>query len=169
MSREFGHPQIKPEEITYDLKDKIGEGCFGSVYRGSCRGCQVAVKVPHRTVLNPGQFIREVKVLSKLHHPNVCLFMGACLSPQKVMIVSELLDGNVETLVLNKKNRFKLSALIAMAIDAAKGMAWLHGNTPPIYHRDLKIANLLYDEQGKVKVKKKLSLFPSPQKIFSEK
>lgn len=145
----FGPPQIAFDEIN--LLEEIGRGYFGIVYRAIVRGCEVAVKVPHREVSNPAQFMREVNVLSKLFHPNVCLFMGACLT-KKVMIVSELMKGDVETLLLNKENKFKLSELISMALDAAKGMAWLHGNNPPVYHRDLKIANLLYDDSMKIKV-----------------
>ena len=147
---QFGPPQIGADEIA--IGEKIGEGYFGSVYKGYCRGCPVAVKVPHRGVANPSQFRKEVNVLSKINHPNVCLFMGACLSRQKVMIVSELMCGDVESLLLDNKNKFKLSELIGFAIDAARGMAWLHGNKPPVFHRDLKIANLLYDETMKVKV-----------------
>ena len=147
---QFGPPQIGIEEIT--IGESIGSGCFGGVYKGFCRGINVAVKIPHRGVVNPSQFRKEVNVLSKINHPNVCLFMGACLSRPKVMIVSELMCGDVENLVLNKKNKFKLSELIGFAIDAARGMAWLHGNKPPVFHRDLKIANLLYDETMKVKV-----------------
>jgi hypothetical protein len=145
----FGPPQIGFDEIN--LLEEKGRGYFGIVYRAMVRGCEVAVKVPHREVSNPAQFMREVNVLSKLFHPNVCLFMGACLS-KKVMIVTELMKGDVETLLLNKDNKFKLSELISMALDAAKGMAWLHGNNPPVYHRDLKIANLLYDDSMKIKV-----------------
>mmetsp|Transcript_29371 Transcript_29371/g.45390 ORF Transcript_29371/g.45390 Transcript_29371/m.45390 type:complete len:600 (-) Transcript_29371:32-1831(-) len=147
---QFGPPQIGAEEIT--IGESIGSGCFGGVFKGFCRGINVAVKIPHRGVVNPSQFRKEVNVLSKINHPNVCLFMGACLSRPKVMIVSELMCGDVENLVLNKKNKFKLSELIGFAIDAARGMAWLHGNKPPVFHRDLKIANLLYDETMKVKV-----------------
>jgi len=38
------------------------------------------------------------------------------------------------------------------AKESAQGMAWLHANNPVVIHRDLKLANLLYDEHGIVKV-----------------
>lgn len=40
-------PEIKNEEIVYSEADVLGEGTFGVVYKGRCRGCQVAIKV-HR-------------------------------------------------------------------------------------------------------------------------
>ena len=43
--------------------------------------------------------------------------------------------------------------LLSMALDAAKGMLYLHTRTPPIAHRDLKSANLLVDSQWRVKVR----------------
>jgi hypothetical protein len=42
--------------------------------------------------------------------------------------------------------------LLGMALDAAKGMLYLHTRGPPIAHRDLKSANLLVDSQWRVKV-----------------
>lgn len=39
-----------------------------------------------------------------------------------------------------------------MALDAAKGMLYLHISQPPILHRDLKSANLLVSKHWKVKV-----------------
>jgi len=89
--------------------------------------------------------------MSKLYHPNVCLFMGASVIPGKVKIVTELMQGDVEKL-LKQQTDLSLSARLKMAKDAAQGMAWLHGNTPPVIHRDLKTANLLYDENMRIKV-----------------
>ncbi|EFN53383.1 hypothetical protein CHLNCDRAFT_25821 [Chlorella variabilis] len=42
--------------------------------------------------------------------------------------------------------------LLSLALDAAKGMLYLHSRSPPIAHRDLKSANLLVDSQWHVKV-----------------
>jgi hypothetical protein len=42
-------PEIRKEEIQ--LGEKIGEGCFGKVYKGKCRGATVAVKARNELVL----------------------------------------------------------------------------------------------------------------------
>lgn len=132
----------------------IGEGVFGKVYRGQCRSVDVAVKVPNKQRFDQKQlaaFQHEVQIMSKIFHPNVCLFMGACLAPGNVRIVTELMKGDLERLLLSS-TPLSFSSRMKMAKDAAQGMAWLHGNDPPVYHRDLKAANLLYDDNHRIKV-----------------
>ncbi|KAF2077940.1 hypothetical protein CYY_000741 [Polysphondylium violaceum] len=152
-----GPPEILPEEIEYDLKlDFLGQGSFGSVYKGRCRGQEVAVKVPRKQKLNLYEltsFRHEVKIMSKIFHPNVVLFLGACTQSGKMQIVTELCQTDLEKLLHNDrtKKEFSLFRRMQMAKDAALGMNWLHGITR-IVHNDLKTANLLVDINLRVKV-----------------
>jgi len=64
-----------------ELKERIGLGSFGEVYRGFYRGTEVAVKRLRETQLTDKllqEFICETQILCELRHPNVVLFMGAC-------------------------------------------------------------------------------------------
>ncbi|EGG23899.1 SH2 domain-containing protein [Cavenderia fasciculata] len=152
-----GPPEILPEEIEYDLKnDFLGQGSFGSVYKGKCRGQEVAVKVPRKQKLNLYEltsFRHEVKIMSKIFHPNVVLFLGACTQSGKMQIVTELCQTDLERLLHNDrtKKEFSLFRRMQMAKDAALGMNWLHGITR-IVHNDLKTANLLVDSNLRIKV-----------------
>lgn len=69
-----GPPEISPEEVKYDpIRDLIGEGAFGKVYRATCRGKLVAVKVPTKQDLTEHQqrlFRHEVTIMRKVFHPN---------------------------------------------------------------------------------------------------
>jgi hypothetical protein len=59
----FGPPEILPEELTYHTK--IGGGCFGSVFRGECRGKEVAIKKLFRQDLSEkalNDFKKEVEI-----------------------------------------------------------------------------------------------------------
>jgi serine/threonine protein kinase len=69
----FGPPEIHPYEI--ELQEKIGHGSFGSVYKGRCRGKDVAIKILHKPITDEkalASFKKEVaimrydKVLKKL-------------------------------------------------------------------------------------------------------
>ena len=131
---------------------------FGQVWKGECRGTEVAVKIPNRASLTPAQmqaFQTEMEIMKKIPHPNCCLFMGAHVDEQKrsLQIVTELCAGDMNKLILEDKRPFPLSQRLHWALQAARGLAWLHSLLPsPILHRDLKLANLLYDAEMNVKV-----------------
>lgn len=60
--------------------------------------------------------------------------------------------GSLWDLLHNVEVHIEWQVLLSMARDAAKGMAYLHGLSPPILHRDLKTLNLLVDAYNTVKV-----------------
>ena len=81
------------------LEDVIGGGGFGQVWRARWKGTPVAVKVltgsaqaetVSKAVLE--EFIAEINMVSGMRHPNICLFMGACLDPPNRAIVTELCE-----------------------------------------------------------------------------
>jgi len=147
-------PEILPEEI--ELGKLIGEGTFGKVYQGKCRGKEVAVKVFKNMDLSEDEkagFREEVKIMSKLVHPNLVLFLGACTSGDEYRIVTDLMPKDLETLFLKEKAKgFSLYDRIKMLKHAALGMNWLHCSNPVFIHRDLKLSNLLVDNDYKVHV-----------------
>eukprot|EP01127_Copromyxa_protea_P020928 TRINITY_DN7069_c0_g1_i1.p1 TRINITY_DN7069_c0_g1~~TRINITY_DN7069_c0_g1_i1.p1 ORF type:complete len:562 (+),score=85.34 TRINITY_DN7069_c0_g1_i1:30-1715(+) len=152
----FGPPEISPSEIVYDEElDFIGEGVFGRVFKGTCRQCSVAVKVPRNqqlTATELNDLRREVAIMSQIFHPNVVLFMGASTIPGSIKIVTEKMVTDVEKFLRTTKAQQMAPFMrFNMALDAAKGMSWLHG-IHNLIHRDLKPANLLVDANHNVKV-----------------
>jgi len=149
-----GPPEIAPHEIDYF--EKIGVGCFGHVYRGKCRGKEVAVKKLFRQDLDEKvlmDFKKEIEICSRLQHPNVVLFMGACTIPGHMAIVTELMKkGNLQQVLHDNSLSLTLYRRLKMAKDAALSINWLHCSNPQIIHRDIKPSNLLIDANGTVKV-----------------
>eukprot|EP01103_Thecamoeba_quadrilineata_P005223 TRINITY_DN1504_c0_g1_i1.p1 TRINITY_DN1504_c0_g1~~TRINITY_DN1504_c0_g1_i1.p1 ORF type:complete len:548 (+),score=107.96 TRINITY_DN1504_c0_g1_i1:25-1644(+) len=144
---------LKKDEIH--LKTNLGQGQYGKIYVGHCRGTEVAVKVPIRQRLSAAEvagFRTEIEIMRKISHPNLCLFMGAVLEEQNIIIVTELLKGDVEKEIHNPDSSATLVERLQWAKDAAQGLAWLHGNKPTVIHRDFKPSNLLIDKSGTVKV-----------------
>eukprot|EP01130_Rhizamoeba_saxonica_P001928 TRINITY_DN11748_c0_g1_i1.p1 TRINITY_DN11748_c0_g1~~TRINITY_DN11748_c0_g1_i1.p1 ORF type:complete len:517 (+),score=91.27 TRINITY_DN11748_c0_g1_i1:6-1556(+) len=148
-----GPPEILPEEIEYDEeKDILGEGYHGKVFKGRCRRTEVAIKVPHMQNLSERElqnFRNEIETMSKIFHPNVVLFLGASTSEGQIKIVTELMSSDLEALLHSKAGRrLPLHRRLNLAVEASKGMNWLHGICNVI-HRDLKPANLLVDRSHK--------------------
>jgi serine/threonine protein kinase len=127
---------------------RLGEGCFGVVWKGECFAKPVAIKYPHIQQLSKEELEdlrREIHIMATNPHPNIVQFMGACTVPGKFAIIMELLDGNLEDLLLSDEGKkLRLFQRLLMAKDAALGMNRLHRTEPAIIHRDFKLENLMY-------------------------
>ncbi|KAL5174725.1 putative serine/threonine-protein kinase SIS8 [Glycine soja] len=146
-------------DIPWDeiaVGERIGLGSYGEVYRGEWHGTEVAVKkLLYQDISGEllEEFKSEVQIMKRLRHPNVVLFMGAVTRPPNLSIVSEFLPrGSLYRLIHRPNNQLDERRRLRMALDAARGMNYLHNCTPVIVHRDLKSPNLLVDKNWVVKV-----------------
>lgn len=122
----------------------VGEGSFGTTYRGEYRGTDVAVKViKYQNDITPkmiSDFKKETTMLEKLRHPCIIGFIGAVHNPGSFAIVTEFAEfGSLSNLIRGGALSYpqKLKALL----DISNGMRYLHNSN--IIHRDLKPANVL--------------------------
>ncbi|XP_010451931.1 PREDICTED: serine/threonine-protein kinase HT1 isoform X3 [Camelina sativa] len=134
------------------IGSKIGQGAHGKVYQGSRYGSEiVAIKVVHRGTKPDekssleSRFIREVNMMSRVQHPNLVKFIGACKDPLMV-IVTELLPGLSlrKYLATIRPQVLHLPLALSFALDISRALDCLHANG--IIHRDLKPDNLLLTE-----------------------
>jgi len=79
------------------LQEVIGGGGFGQVWKATWRGTPVAVKVLTGSAQNTHiakaileEFKAEINLLKGMRHPNICLYMGACVTPPNRAIITEL-------------------------------------------------------------------------------
>ncbi|XP_038972019.1 probable serine/threonine-protein kinase SIS8 isoform X2 [Phoenix dactylifera] len=146
--------EIPWEDIM--LGERIGLGSFGEVYRGEWHGTEVAVKKFLNQEISSDaleEFRSEVRIMKRLRHPNVVLFMGAVTRVPNLSIVTEFLPrGSLFRLIHRPNNQLDERRRLRMALDVARGMNYLHNCTPVIVHRDLKSPNLLVDKNWVVKV-----------------
>jgi len=149
-----GPPEIGPGEV--EKLGVLGDGSFGTVYRGRCRSQEVAIKVLHRQDLDEhslNAFRKEVEIVSRIFHPNILLYMGACTIPGHMCIITELMHkGDLESLLHDEKAALPIVLRMRMARDAALGMTWLHSSNPVFIHRDLKTSNLLVGDDYNIKL-----------------
>ncbi|VDK70940.1 unnamed protein product [Onchocerca ochengi] len=138
-----------------DFQEAIGSGSFGKVYKGTYRGKTVAIKryraVAFGSKSEVNMFCREVSILSKLQHPNVINFVGACLEdPSQFAIITEfLVNGSLFSLLHEQKRVLEMALRLNIGIDVARGMRYLHELAQqPVIHRDLNSHNILLHEDG---------------------
>uniref|UniRef100_A0A915Q6D0 Protein kinase domain-containing protein n=1 Tax=Setaria digitata TaxID=48799 RepID=A0A915Q6D0_9BILA len=138
-----------------DFQEAIGSGSFGKVYKGTYRGKIVAIKryraVAFGSKSEVDMFCREVSILSKLQHPNVINFVGACLDdPSQFAIITEfLVNGSLFSLLHEQKRVLEMALRLNIGIDVARGMRYLHELAQrPVIHRDLNSHNILLHEDG---------------------
>ena len=135
---------IDMEEL--EMKQSIGVGSSCTVYKGTYRHTNVAIKVLRNNSQSvQKEFEREVEVMAKLRHPNLVLFMGASFQ-KGLCIVTEFCYGDTLFSLLHEKHNvlISLKQQVKMAKDTAQGMAFLHSSN--LIHRDLKSLNLLLEE-----------------------
>ncbi|KAL9224239.1 hypothetical protein vseg_000299 [Gypsophila vaccaria] len=151
MSSERGTRKYTAEEIkeaTDFLSEEkvVGEGGYGKVYKGILDHTSVAVKVLREDATDKKEeFLREVRILSQLRHPNLVLLLGVC--PEIGCLVYEYMEnGSLEEHIFRHNGRAPLPwfARFRIAFEVACGLAFLHSRKPePIVHRDLKPGNIL--------------------------
>ncbi|XP_038894505.1 U-box domain-containing protein 33 isoform X2 [Benincasa hispida] len=145
---EFPFREIEEATNNFDPSLKIGEGGYGSIFRGNLRHTMVAIKILHPdSSQGPSEFQQEVNVLSKMRHPNLVMLIGAC--PEAwVLIYEYLCNGSLEDRLSCKDNTPPLSwqTRIRIATELCSALMFLHSSKPhSIIHGDLKPANVLLD------------------------
>jgi eukaryotic-like serine/threonine-protein kinase len=144
----------------YRILDQIGRGGMGYVYRAEHRtmGRHVALKLLSPQLLKTDRardlFLREVRALAQLVHPNIVTAFDAGETAGRFYIVLELVDGpNLDQLV-RAEGPLAVERACEYVRQIALGLSCAHGIG--IVHRDVKPANLLLrrgaDFAGTVKI-----------------
>ncbi|XP_024542701.1 serine/threonine-protein kinase HT1-like [Selaginella moellendorffii] len=126
------------------LTTHLGQGGFGTVYEAIWLGHKFAVKVFPQ---GDTSFAKELAVLEADKHPNVLHIASQSFDEEKqrYSLVMEKMDMDLANYVLKKKNSLPLLSIVAVMLQVATGMAWLHSKN--IIHRDLKPQNILVGEE----------------------
>ncbi|KAJ4941997.1 hypothetical protein JOQ06_011868 [Pogonophryne albipinna] len=133
-----------------EIGEMIGRGRFGKVFHGRWHG-EVAIRLIDIERDNEDQlkaFKREVMGYRNTRHENVVLFMGACMSPPHLAIITSLCKGRtLYSVVRDAKVVLDVNKTRQIAQEMVKGMGYLHAKG--ILHKDMKSKNVFYDN-GKV-------------------
>lgn len=152
VARSFTFKELALATQNFRETNLIGEGGFGSVYKGRLEsGLIVAIKQLNLDGLQGNQeFIVEVLMLSLLHHKNLVNLIGYCTDGDQRLLVYEFMPmGSLENHLFDLepgKKPLSWSTRLKIAAGAAHGLEYLHCEAnPPVIYRDLKSSNILLD------------------------
>lgn len=140
-------------KMTRGFKEKLGQGGFGSVFKGILPGGRpVAIKILGNTKGNGEEFINEVATIGRIHHVNVVQLIGFCSEGSKRALVYDYMpNGSLDKYIYSKEGQSSPPALgmdkmYDIAMGAARGIEYLHrGCEMQILHFDIKPHNILLD------------------------
>ncbi|KAF8040305.1 hypothetical protein BT93_B2518 [Corymbia citriodora subsp. variegata] len=159
IPRRYSYAEIK--RMTNSFKKKLGQGGYGSVYKGNLpNGHHVAVKILSKLRGDGEDFINEVNSISRTSHVNIVNLLGFCFHKTKRALVFEFMaNGSLEKFIY-EENYSRLGhchlgwdTLYQISIGIAEGLEYLHrGCNSRILHFDIKPHNILLDENYHPKI-----------------
>ncbi|KAF3967072.1 hypothetical protein CMV_008886 [Castanea mollissima] len=145
--------QIRAATNNFDASNKVGEGGFGSVYKGLLSdGTAIAVKqLSSKSKQGNREFVNEIGMISALQHPHLVKLYGCCIEGNQLLLVYEYMENNslARALFGSEECQLKLDWMTRhkICVGIARGLAYLHEESRlKIVHRDIKATNVLLDK-----------------------
>ena len=154
---DIGNILLDDKGHCYEIKDYLGRGGFGVVYKASDGNGVFAIKELDSSQMNhhlKERVRQEIDVHTRLEHPSIVKLVHAFEPPfeNRIYIVLEYCSGGDLAKFLRLRQGRPVSEVEArtMVLQVAEGVAYLHKHN--IMHRDLAIGNILLDGKGHCKI-----------------
>ncbi|KAL5579008.1 hypothetical protein UlMin_011450 [Ulmus minor] len=157
-SLQFDFATMEAATNKFSVDNKLGEGGFGEVYKGTLpNGQEIAVKrLSKHSGQGAAEFKNEVVVLAKLQHRNLVRLFGFCLEGGEKLLVYEFVPNKSLDFFLydpEKQRELDWSRRYKIIGGIARGILYLHEDSRlKIIHRDLKASNILLDAEMNPKI-----------------
>ncbi|KAI3824731.1 hypothetical protein L1987_06202 [Smallanthus sonchifolius] len=154
----FEFKRILSATENFSLANKLGQGGFGPVYKGTFPGgVEIAVK---RLSSQSGQGLKEFKnevlLIAKLQHRNLVRLLGYSMKDQEMILLYEYMPNkSLDHFIFDRRLCIRLDWALRFDIimGIARGLLYLHQDSQlRIIHRDLKASNVLLDEDMNPKI-----------------
>ena len=137
------------EELVFG--ELLSRGEHTTVQKALYRRSAVVVKALHHQDIMYNQdavedLLAEIRILSRLNHPRLVPFIGACLEDSRIVLITELAaGGNLHQALHVRQIGFSRQQLFHLAAEFLEGVRYLHSLQPPVLHLDLKSMNIVLD------------------------
>ncbi|KAJ4780835.1 receptor lectin kinase [Rhynchospora pubera] len=148
--KRFQYNELATATMNFAEAEKLGEGGFGSVYRGFLGddGIHVAIKrVSKGSKQGQKEYISEVKIISQLRHRNLVPLIGWCHDHGELLLVYELMhNGSLDIHLYHKERVLAWPVRHKIALGLGFALLYLHeGCEQCVVHRDIKPSNVMLD------------------------
>ncbi|XP_076960448.1 G-type lectin S-receptor-like serine/threonine-protein kinase At4g27290 [Bidens hawaiensis] len=143
--------KVREATNNFSVSNKIGEGGFGSVYKGVLEdGQEVAVKrLSDTSQQGIEEFKNELIAISKLQHRNLVKLLGYCIHGNEMILIYEyMVNKSLDSVIFDETRSSMLDwpQCFGVIHGMARGILYLHQDSRlQIIHRDLKAGNILLD------------------------
>ncbi|KAA8893271.1 kinase-like domain-containing protein [Sphaerosporella brunnea] len=145
-----------PPDIPYTVVELVGKGSFGSVYKGIHNDTKAVVAVKSLDLDQHDEDIadiqKEIGLLSQLKAgdaPNITAFHGSYILGHKLWIIMDFCSGgSMRTLM--KAGPIEEKYIAVVVRETLTALSYLH--TQGIIHRDIKAANILVNQDGRIQL-----------------
>ncbi|PHT49461.1 hypothetical protein CQW23_09208 [Capsicum baccatum] len=149
----YNYRKIKAATKNFDVANRIGEGGFGTVYKGTLlNGTAIAVKKLSATKEGMWEFAEKSCAIAGMKHPNLVTLMGCCAGNNQLLLIYEYIGttsledalfGSVDEL----RARLDWQTRCKICLGLAEGLCFLHeGSKQETIHGDIKPANIILDD-----------------------
>ncbi|XP_044461854.1 probable L-type lectin-domain containing receptor kinase S.5 [Mangifera indica] len=159
--RKFKLRELKKATGRFSPKNKLGKGGFGTVYKGTWRSREIAVKrVSETSRQGKQEFIAEVTTIGSLRHKNLVKLIGWCYERHDLLLVYEYMpNGSLDKFIfVDEKTGMGESSLnwetrLSIIHGTAQALDYLHnGCDKRVLHRDIKASNIMLDSEFKARL-----------------
>ncbi|KAJ7975616.1 Receptor-like serine/threonine-protein kinase [Quillaja saponaria] len=145
---------------TSSFSTRLGQGGFGPVFSGTMPSNHkpIAVKLMDSTSLQgEREFHNELYFASLLHSQHVVSAIGFSSDTKRrrfLLVYEQMQNGNLQDALLQRKcpELMDWKKRVAVVVDIAKGIHYLHSFDPPVIHGDIKPSNILLDRYFSAKI-----------------
>lgn len=156
----YSYSSLRRATASFSPSRRLGQGGFGSVFSATLpnNNQNVAVKVMDSGSLQgEREFQNELFFATKLDSPLVVSVLGFSSDKKRrrMLLVYELMpNGNLQDALLHRKcpELMQWKQRFSIAVEIAKGIAYLHSLDPPVIHGDIKPSNILLDQFFSAKI-----------------
>ena len=125
----YSYSNIK--KMTKGFKEKLGEGGYGSIYKGKLQsGHFAAVKIMASSKTDGQDFINEVATNGRIHHVNVVQLIGFCVEGSKRALVYDFMpNGSLDKYIFQEKEgnvSLSIEKMYEISLGMAQGIEYLH-------------------------------------------